>query len=213
MVPVTHSPSRYLYLAGAGWSVYTRVCIEVWLCDECWGRRRQCWRKIDVKKTRSSVYASESLLPPLPSLSFLSPYWLDSYIRMRNNASHVSILLLIFFSFSDLFCFSLPQLYASRGVMHAKRLAEADGVCRIVNLILTKRVRKFAFISFSSSWVLIVCVFAETGVHVFYTEDMYKMMRDTNRQLDDKIGPAVPVCIASGRSPETKIFSRVFFIW
>lgn len=34
-----------------------------------------------------------------------------------------------------------------------------------------------------------------------YTEDMYKMMRDTNRQLEDSIGPAVPVCIASGRSP------------
>ncbi|KYQ51635.1 hypothetical protein ALC60_09283 [Trachymyrmex zeteki] len=39
-------------------------------------------------------------------------------------------------------------------------------------------------------------------VFVFvYTEDMYKMMRDTNRQLEDNIGPAVPVCIASGRSP------------
>ncbi|KYN19144.1 hypothetical protein ALC57_08500 [Trachymyrmex cornetzi] len=40
------------------------------------------------------------------------------------------------------------------------------------------------------------------AVFVFvYTEDMYKMMRDTNRQLEDNIGPAVPVCIASGRSP------------
>ncbi|KYN02084.1 hypothetical protein ALC62_07074 [Cyphomyrmex costatus] len=40
------------------------------------------------------------------------------------------------------------------------------------------------------------------AIFVFvYTEDMYKMMRDTNRQLEDNIGPAVPVCIASGRSP------------
>lgn len=30
------------------------------------------------------------------------------------------------------------------------------------------------------------------------------MMRDTNRQLEDSIGPAVPVCIASGRSPGTR---------
>jgi len=30
------------------------------------------------------------------------------------------------------------------------------------------------------------------------------MMRDTNRQLEDSIGPAVPVCIASGRSPGTQ---------
>lgn len=34
-----------------------------------------------------------------------------------------------------------------------------------------------------------------------YTDDMYKMIRDTKRQLEDKMGPAVPVCIASGRSP------------
>lgn len=38
-----------------------------------------------------------------------------------------------------------------------------------------------------------------------YTDDMYKMMRDTKRQLEERIGPAVPVCIASGRSPEEKI--------
>jgi len=43
---------------------------------------------------------------------------------------------------------------------------------------------------------------AVDAVFIFvYTEDMYKMMRDTNRQLEDNIGPAVPVCIASGRSP------------
>lgn len=43
------------------------------------------------------------------------------------------------------------------------------------------------------------------AISVFiYTEDMYKMMRDTNRQLEDSIGPAVPVCIASGRSPVTR---------
>lgn len=37
---------------------------------------------------------------------------------------------------------------------------------------------------------------------------MYKMIRDTKRQLEDKIGPAVPVCIASGRSPATNKPSR-----
>ena len=40
-------------------------------------------------------------------------------------------------------------------------------------------------------------------VSAFYTEDMYKMMSDTRRQLDESIGPAVPVCIASGLSPRT----------
>jgi hypothetical protein len=46
-------------------------------------------------------------------------------------------------------------------------------------------------------------------LYVHYTEDMYKIMIDTKRQLEDRIGPAVPVCIASGRSP-VKI--KLFFV-